>query len=278
MTEITAAIAHRKGKLEVIVTKALQAFVINGLASIHKSPEFKMTPTTVIHGTVYRYFGIDQPRGVYCALLSAYFAEWDRYTASATKVDHLLRHLNEHHIQGKSEKGKKGIYPIRLLHFVQWRSQVWQKVSSRIDDCVERAIQTDDKNSFRVFGMYKKWADLHPTCKDSNLIQLRKSLEAPFVDEVREHEIKVAKIALEIARHRAECAKTIAQNAENELHMLEEGHDSMMNPLHGEPIDVMLKSEEDVDDIMQSPSYTTLGGETVPYDDPDVGRYLGQLS
>ncbi|WXC61606.1 hypothetical protein SNK03_007482 [Fusarium graminearum] len=46
MTEITAAIAHRKGKLEVIVTKALQAFVINGLASIHKSPEFKMTPTT----------------------------------------------------------------------------------------------------------------------------------------------------------------------------------------------------------------------------------------
>lgn len=51
MTEITAAIAHRKGKLEVIVTKALQAFVINGLASIHKSPEFKMTPTTVSYDT-----------------------------------------------------------------------------------------------------------------------------------------------------------------------------------------------------------------------------------
>ncbi|KAF5230161.1 hypothetical protein FAUST_9954 [Fusarium austroamericanum] len=46
MTEITAAIAHRKGKLEGVVTKALQAFMINGLASIHRSPEAKMTPTT----------------------------------------------------------------------------------------------------------------------------------------------------------------------------------------------------------------------------------------
>ncbi|KAM0306887.1 hypothetical protein ACHAPM_001464 [Fusarium culmorum] len=46
MTEITAAIAQRNAKLDGIVTKALQAFVINGLASIHKSPESKMTPTT----------------------------------------------------------------------------------------------------------------------------------------------------------------------------------------------------------------------------------------
>ncbi|EKJ68985.1 hypothetical protein FPSE_10829 [Fusarium pseudograminearum CS3096] len=310
MTKITAAIAHRKGKLEGIVTKALQAFVINGLASIHGSPEAKMTPTTymelytaiseLINREEYTdtntrgnllYKAVSNFLAEYLqsvaqklesqddsALLSAYFAEWDRYTASATKVDHLLRHLNEHHIQGKAEKGKKGIYPIRLLHFVHWRSQVWQKIASRINGCAEQALRTNTEYANIIFDMYNKWAEAHPTCKDGHLLQLSKSLEAPFVDEVREHEIKVAKIAFEIARARAERAEMIAQDAGKELRMLEEGHDSMEILLHGEPIGVMYKSEEDVDDIMQSPSYATLGGETVSYVDLDVGRYFGQLS
>jgi hypothetical protein len=133
-----------------------------------------------------------------CALLGAYFAEWDQWTSSATKVDRILNLLNRHYILRLTSEGKKGIYTIRLLHFVQWRSHVWEKVYSRVIDCAQRAIQKNDEEANRINAMIqsleKGQPDSDPTFGNDDRTGIRKSFEAPFVLDVEKLEREVDEI------------------------------------------------------------------------------------
>ncbi|RGP64310.1 cullin 1 [Fusarium sporotrichioides] len=212
-------------------TEALRALLRNGVASIHQSPEAKMTPSTymelytavsklitrkkyedgkLLGGTIYKdvsKFLAEHLQSVAkslesqddSALLSAYFAEWDQYASSATKVDRIMNLLNRHYIQRNISEGKKGIYPILLLHFVQWQSQVWEKVSSRVIDCAQRAVEMNDGNAGKVKDMIQSFEKLQVDSdtipEDDDRTTIRKGLEAPFVLDVEKLEREVDEIA-----------------------------------------------------------------------------------
>ncbi|GKU22798.1 unnamed protein product [Fusarium langsethiae] len=210
--------------------EALQTFLMNGVASIHRNPEDKMTPGTymdlytavseLVNREKYEdgvllgeniYKGVSKFLAEHSqsvaeklesqddsALLGAYFAEWDQWTSSAIKVDRILNLLNRHYILRLTSEGKKGIYTIRLLHFVQWRSQVWEKVYSRVIDCAQWAIEKNDENANRIKGMIHSLeegrAHTHAISKDDDRTRIRKSFEAPFVLDVETLEREVDEI------------------------------------------------------------------------------------
>ncbi|GKU09896.1 cullin 1 [Fusarium langsethiae] len=223
--------AERQRTPDATDIEMLRALLRNGVAAIHQSPEAKMTPSTymelytavsklitrkkyedgkLLGETIYKdvsKFLAEHLQSVArtlesqddSALLSAYFAEWDQYTFSATKVDRILNLLNRHYILRNTSEGKKGIYPILLLHFVQWRSQVWDKVSSRVIDCAQRAVEKNDGNTGRMNDMIqsfeKSGVDTDAISGDDDRTRIRKSLEAPFVLEVEKLERELDEIA-----------------------------------------------------------------------------------
>ncbi|OBS25936.1 hypothetical protein FPOA_06469 [Fusarium poae] len=210
--------------------EALQTFLMNGVASIHRNPEDKMNPSTymnlytavselinrkkyedgvLLSESIYKRvskFLAEHSQSVAeklesqddSALLGAYFVEWDQWTLSAIKVDRILNLLNRHYILRLTSEGKKGIYTIRLLHFVQWRSHVWENVYSRVIDCAQRAVEKNDENANRINDMIqsleKGRADSHAISKDDDRTRIHKSFEAPFVLDVEKLEKEVDEI------------------------------------------------------------------------------------
>ncbi|KAM0544507.1 hypothetical protein ACHAPJ_011801 [Fusarium lateritium] len=132
-------------------------------------------------------------------LLDAYLSEWDRYVAGANRINHLLNLINRHWINRCIDEGKQGIYLIRTLHFVQWRSCVWDKISVAVVDSAQLVTEKDDGKAAKAYDILESFAllriDYSVLNKDDTRTRIRKSLEAPFLPEIEAHERNLEDIA-----------------------------------------------------------------------------------
>ncbi|KAF4453150.1 hypothetical protein F53441_4147 [Fusarium austroafricanum] len=214
--------------------EALQAFLMNGISSILKDPEAQMLPNaymdlyTAVHSLVIRAIDKDYmlaAKSIYKdltnlladhlqpvaeklefqeddVLLESYFAEWDQYSKAAHRVDRLMNFINRHYVKRFVDEGRRGVYPIRLLHHVQWRSQVWEKISARVVDSAQLALGKGDGNAGNINDIVERFeklcVDSYAVSGDDERTRIQKSLEAPFVLEVekvdREVEDTIAKM------------------------------------------------------------------------------------
>ncbi|XEV01727.1 hypothetical protein FSHL1_007014 [Fusarium sambucinum] len=224
-------------------TEALRAFLMNGVASIHQNPDAKMTPSTymdlytavskLIVGKKYEdgeLLGKDIYNDVSKFLakhlesvkfkitcedeglrLGTYFAEWDRYVSSTTKVDRILNLLNRHYILRQTSEGRKGFYPIQLLHLVKWRTEVWDQLDDGIIYCAHRAVEKKEENVDRVYDMIRDYEDRQV---DSHTMSWKetigKSFQLPFVLEVEKLEKEVDEIAAGLANNLSHCVNNLA--------------------------------------------------------------------
>ncbi|CEI63232.1 hypothetical protein FVEN_g229 [Fusarium venenatum] len=223
--------------------EALRAFLMNGVASIHQNPEAKMTPSTYmdlytavsklivgkkfedgellgkdIYNDVSKFLAEHLESVKFKIIcedeslrLGTYFAEWDRYVSSATKVDRILNLLNRHYILRHTSEGRKGFYPIRLLHFVKWRTEVWEELDDWIIICVQRAVEKKEENVGRVYDMIR---DFQERRVDSHSISwkesISKSFHLPFVFEVEKLEREVDEIAAGLGNNSSHCVNNLA--------------------------------------------------------------------
>ncbi|KAF4991230.1 hypothetical protein FGRMN_7962 [Fusarium graminum] len=75
------------------------------------------------------------------ALLAFYIKEWGRYTVAAKYIHHLFRYLNRHWVKREIDEGKKNIYDVYTLHLVQWRKELFEKVSTKVMDAVLKLVE-----------------------------------------------------------------------------------------------------------------------------------------
>jgi cullin 1 len=75
------------------------------------------------------------------ALLAFYIREWGRYTVAAKYIHHLFRYLNRHWVKREMDEGKKNVYDVYTLHLVQWRSVLFDKVSTKVMDAVLKLVE-----------------------------------------------------------------------------------------------------------------------------------------
>ncbi|ERT01595.1 cullin 1 [Sporothrix schenckii 1099-18] len=75
------------------------------------------------------------------ALLAFYIREWDRYTVAAKYIHHLFRYLNRHWVKREIDEGKRNVYDVYILHLVQWRSILFDKISSSVMDAVLSLVE-----------------------------------------------------------------------------------------------------------------------------------------
>ena len=74
-------------------------------------------------------------------MLAFYIREWDRYTIAAKYIHHLFRYLNRHWVKREMDEGKKNVYDVYTLHLVQWRSVLFDKVSTKVMDAVLKLVE-----------------------------------------------------------------------------------------------------------------------------------------
>ena len=75
------------------------------------------------------------------ALLTFYIKEWDRYTTAAKYINHLFRYLNRHWVKREIDEGKKDVYDVYTLHLVEWRLELFAKVSKDVMDAVLKMVE-----------------------------------------------------------------------------------------------------------------------------------------
>ncbi|CAK7198718.1 ubiquitin ligase (cullin) of SCF [Sporothrix eucalyptigena] len=75
------------------------------------------------------------------ALLGFYIREWDRYTVAAKYIHHLFRYLNRHWVKREMDEGKRNVYDVYTLHLVQWRSILFDKISTNVMDAVLNLVE-----------------------------------------------------------------------------------------------------------------------------------------
>ena len=75
------------------------------------------------------------------ALLTFYIKEWDRYTTAAKYINHLFKYLNRHWVKREIDEGKKDVYDIYTLHLVEWREELFEKVSKTVMKAVLRMVE-----------------------------------------------------------------------------------------------------------------------------------------
>ncbi|KAH8681498.1 Cullin [Xylariales sp. PMI_506] len=127
------------------------------------------------------------------ALLAFYIKEWDRYTIAAKYIHHLFRYLNRHWVKREMDEGKKDTYDVYTLHLVQWRTQLFQKVSTKVMAAVLMLVEKQRNGETIEHGQIKQVVDSfvslgldeHDTTK-STLDVYRFHFEKPFLAATEE--------------------------------------------------------------------------------------------
>ena len=136
-------------------------------------------------------------------LLEAYLTEWDQYVTAANRIDRLLNLINRHWIQREIDEGKPDVYRIRTLHFVQWRSYLWDTISVAVINSAQLVMEKSDGNAVKIQDVLESFASLqidYSAMTGDTRTRIQKSLEASFVSEIEAHERNRQNIIA--ARHR----------------------------------------------------------------------------
>ncbi|KAH6660403.1 Cullin family protein [Truncatella angustata] len=127
------------------------------------------------------------------ALLAFYIKEWDRYTTAAKYIHHLFRYLNRHWVKREMDEGKKDTYDVYTLHLMQWRTQLFEKVSKKVMDAVLKLVTKQRNGETIEHGQIKSIVDSfvslgldeHDATK-STLDVYRFHFEKPFIDATKQ--------------------------------------------------------------------------------------------
>lgn len=125
-------------------------------------------------------------------MLTFYIKEWNRYTTAAKYVHHLFKYLNRHWVKREIDEGKKDVYDVYTLHLVEWREELFEKVSTNVmaavlkmvekqrnGETIEQAQIKSIVDSFVSLGL-----DENDSTK-STLDVYRYHFERPFIDATR---------------------------------------------------------------------------------------------
>ncbi|KAK8060441.1 Cullin 1 [Apiospora saccharicola] len=127
------------------------------------------------------------------ALLTFYIREWDRYTTAAKYIHHLFRYLNRHWVKREMDEGKKGTHDVYTLHLVQWRTELFEKVSEKVMSAVLMLVEKQRNGETIEHGQIKQVVDSfvslgldeHDSSK-STLDVYRFHFERPFLEATSE--------------------------------------------------------------------------------------------
>lgn len=136
----------------------------------------------------------DSKKHVDEALLTFYIKEWQRYTTAAKYVNHLFRYLNRHWVKRETDEGKKDIYEVYILHLVQWREELFSKISGKVMDAVlmmvekQRNGETIDQQQIKsiVDSFVSLGLDETDSTK-STLDVYRYNFEIPFLEDTKKY-------------------------------------------------------------------------------------------
>ncbi|KAI0132718.1 Cullin family protein [Xylariales sp. AK1849] len=128
------------------------------------------------------------------ALLAFYIQEWDRYTIAAKYIHHLFRYLNRHWVRREMDEGKKETYDVYTLHLVQWRTVLFEKVSSKVMAAVLKLVEKQRNGETIEHSQIKQVVDSfvslgldeHDTTK-STLDVYRFHFEKPFLAATKDY-------------------------------------------------------------------------------------------
>ena len=127
------------------------------------------------------------------ALLAFYIKEWGRYTVAAKYIHHLFRYLNRHWVKREIDEGKKNIYDVYTLHLVQWRKELFEKVSVKVMDAVLKLVEKQRNGETIEHGQIKQVVDSFVSLgldeadpSKSTLDVYRYHFERPFLDATKD--------------------------------------------------------------------------------------------
>ncbi|VZH96279.1 unnamed protein product [Fusarium fujikuroi] len=127
------------------------------------------------------------------ALLTFYIKEWGRYTVAAKYIHHLFRYLNRHWVKREIDEGKKNIYDVYTLHLVQWRKELFEKVSDKVMDAVLKLVEKQRNGETIEHGQIKQVVDSFVSLgldeadpSKSTLDVYRYHFERPFLTATKE--------------------------------------------------------------------------------------------
>ncbi|RGP79396.1 cullin-1 [Fusarium longipes] len=118
--------------------------------------------------------------------LQGYLTEWERYNAAAKRVDHLLNLINRHWIKQYVDEGNREVFYIHVLHCVQWRDHLWEKVRDQVVDSAQNIMKSGDGDIVKAHNLLDNFASLHIDETDARM-KIGKSLENPFVSAIEAH-------------------------------------------------------------------------------------------
>ena len=126
------------------------------------------------------------------ALLTFYIKEWDRYTTAAKYINHLFKYLNRHWVKREIDEGKKDVYDIYTLHLVEWREELFEKVSKIVMKAVLRMVEKQRNGETIEQAQIKSIVDSFVSLgldendsTKSTLDVYRFHFERPFIDDTK---------------------------------------------------------------------------------------------
>lgn len=156
-------------------------------------------------------------------LLDVYLNTKDKFHKAAKRVDILFRSLNQHWVKRSVEEGKQGIYEVHILHFVKWRSDLWEKVSDRLINFTRENLksQSHEEMGDSVNNrLVQPLTALHLVDSPShdNRQDIRYGLEKPFEKEIQAFNNQISKWVRQDAQRlpvTASADTQVHQNAED---------------------------------------------------------------
>lgn len=126
------------------------------------------------------------------ALLTFYIKEWDRYTTAAKYINHLFKYLNRHWVKREIDEGKKDVYDIYTLHLVEWREELFEKVTKKVMNAVLKMVEKQRNGETIEQAQIKSIVDSFVSLgldendsTKSTLDVYRYHFERPFIDDTR---------------------------------------------------------------------------------------------
>ena len=175
------------------------------------------------------------------ALLTFYIKEWDRYTTAAKYINHLFHYLNRHWVKREIDEGKKDVYDVYTLHLVEWREELFEKVSSNVMAAVLKMVEKQRNGETIEQAQIKSIVDSFVSLgldendsSKSTLEVYRYHFERPFIEATR-------------AYYQSESAQFVAENSVVEYmkkaeNRLEEEKDRVGLYLHQDIMNTLMKT------------------------------------
>ncbi|KAH7375618.1 cullin-1 [Plectosphaerella cucumerina] len=128
------------------------------------------------------------------ALLAFYIREWNRYTNAAKYIHHLFRYLNRHWVKREMDEGKKNTYDVYTLHLVQWREELFKKISEQVMDAVLQLVEKQRNGETIEYSQIKQVVDSYVSLgldeadpSRSTLDIYRYHFERPFLEATKKY-------------------------------------------------------------------------------------------